>query len=85
MFILTTGAVFEFIADIGLSYTSKSGTVYNGDVTDLMFIIAMFLLSAGINLIDTKKSEELKQDLGDTAPTSDQMFFAAQSPPPLTS
>ncbi|EKD99459.1 MAG: hypothetical protein ACD_22C00253G0001, partial [uncultured bacterium] len=26
MFILTTGAVFEFIADIGLSYTSKSGT-----------------------------------------------------------
>lgn len=42
------GLMAMFIADTVLSYTSSLGTAYSGDLGDLLFTIAVFLLTFGL-------------------------------------
>lgn len=50
--VLTLGMIFMFFSDIGLSYTSTLDLAYNGDVIDLLFTLAVFLISLGVNQAD---------------------------------
>lgn len=50
--LLIMGFVVNYLADLGLSYTSTVETFYNGGFVDLLFTVAMFLLSLGTTLLD---------------------------------
>lgn len=55
--LLVLGFIMNYLADMGLSYTSTIGTFYNGGFVDLLFTTAMFLLSLGTNLLDANNKE----------------------------
>lgn len=42
------GFVINFFADFSFSYTTTVGTYYNGNISDLLFVAAMFTISFGI-------------------------------------
>ena len=50
------GFVVNYFADFGFSYTTTVGTFYNGNWVDLLFASAMFILSFGINSINTRNT-----------------------------
>lgn len=55
IFITLYGYVLMFIADFTFSYTTTLNTYYNGSISDLFFVLAMFVISFGIASIDGKE------------------------------
>lgn len=55
--ILTVLAGFGlmYVADFVFSYVSGKGTYYNGDISDILFLIALTVLSAALCLLDPSK------------------------------
>lgn len=55
---ILTGLAFMFVADSVLSYTTTAGTAYSGDIGDLLFTCAVFLLTFGLlGFNNIKRSE----------------------------
>ena len=54
VFITILGFIVMFLADFSFSYTTTVGTYYNGNISDLLFAIALFVISFGINGLDAK-------------------------------
>lgn len=50
------GFVLMFISDFMFSYTTTVGIYYNGHLVDLLFTVAIFVISFGIASFDTKES-----------------------------
>ncbi|MBI1839124.1 MAG: hypothetical protein HYR95_02435 [Candidatus Colwellbacteria bacterium] len=50
--LLLIGFLAMYLADFSFSYTTTQGTYYSSDWVDLLFLSAMFLLSAGVNALD---------------------------------
>lgn len=50
------GFFINYFADFGFSYTTTIETHYNGNWVDLLFTTAVFVLSFGINSLDTNDS-----------------------------
>jgi len=48
IFFILIGLGMMFVADSYFSYTTTVGTAYNGDFGDLVFMIAMYLLTCGL-------------------------------------
>lgn len=48
------GFVFMFISDFMFSYTTTVESYYNGHLVDLLFTVAIFVISLGITSFDTK-------------------------------
>ena len=48
------GFVFMFISDFMFSYTTTVESYYNGHLVDLLFTVAIFVISFGIASFDTK-------------------------------
>lgn len=53
--ILLLGFVANYFADAGFSYATTLGTHYNGNWVDLLFTLAMYLMSFGVNNIDPQE------------------------------
>lgn len=51
VFTLLIGFVIMFFADFLFSYTTTVGTYYNGNLPDLLFAVAMFTISYGVDSI----------------------------------
>jgi hypothetical protein len=51
IFIILIGFVVMFFADFSFSYTTTVGTYYNGNFPDLLFAVAMFAISFGVDSI----------------------------------
>ncbi len=49
------GFVFMFISDFTFSYTTTVGSYYNGHLADLLFTVAIFVISFGVASFDTKE------------------------------
>jgi hypothetical protein len=56
--ILMAGFVVNFISDITFSYTTTNGSYFNGHFVDLLFMIAMYLLSLSLVLLSPKLSSK---------------------------
>lgn len=56
IFITLFGFVLMFFADFSFSYTTTLGTYYDGDIFNLLFILALFTIGFGINSIDGKET-----------------------------
>lgn len=54
--VLLSGFVVNYMADFGFSYTTTTGSFYNGSWVDLLFATAVFLLSFAINSFDVPDS-----------------------------
>lgn len=54
VFITLAGFVIMFSADFSFSYTTTVNTYFNGSFPDLLFAIAMFVMSFGINSFDIR-------------------------------
>lgn len=52
VFITLLGFVTMFFADFSFSYTTTVGTYYNGNFADLLFAVAMFIISFGVTSLD---------------------------------
>jgi hypothetical protein len=50
--IIMLGFIANYFADMGLSYLSTINEYYNGGLPDLLFAIAMCLLSLGVNMLE---------------------------------
>lgn len=53
VFITLFGFVAMFFADFSFSYMTTLNTYYNGSISDLFFVAALFIISFGIVSIDT--------------------------------
>lgn len=53
VFITLLGFIVMFLADFSFSYTTTVGTYYNGNYADLLFAVAMFIISFGVDSIDS--------------------------------
>lgn len=51
VFIILIGFVIMFFADFSFSYTTTVGTYFNGNFPDLLFAVAMFAISFGVDSI----------------------------------
>ncbi len=56
--ILLLGFVFNYIADFIFSYTTTTGSFFVGDFGDLIFTLALFMLTFGVLGFDKKILEE---------------------------
>ena len=56
VFITLLGFVIMFLADFFFSYTTTVGTYYNGNFPDLLFAVAMFVISFGVVSFDIKEA-----------------------------
>ncbi len=54
VFVTLLGFVIMFLADFSFSYTTTVGTYYNGNTADLLFALAMTVISIGITSIDAR-------------------------------
>lgn len=54
VFIVLLGFIFMFMADFLFSYTTTVGSYYNGNIADLLFAVAMSVISIGVTSFDTK-------------------------------
>ncbi|OGK09906.1 hypothetical protein A2767_01790 [Candidatus Roizmanbacteria bacterium RIFCSPHIGHO2_01_FULL_35_10] len=54
--IILFGFIINYFADFGFSYTTTVESYFNGNWVDLLFATAMFILSFGINSINTKNT-----------------------------
>jgi hypothetical protein len=50
------GFVIMYIADFSFSYTTTLGTYFNGNISDLFFTTALFLISFGVASMDGRDS-----------------------------
>ncbi|HVU06199.1 MAG TPA: hypothetical protein VHE10_00145 [Candidatus Paceibacterota bacterium] len=55
--LILAGLAAMFVADSIFSYTTTVGTAYNGDIGDLAFTVAVFLLTCGLLGFNKIKSE----------------------------
>lgn len=53
--ILLFGFILMFFADFSFSYETTLGTYYDGDIMNLLFIAALFMMSFGITSMDMKE------------------------------
>src|SRR3990167_9908765 len=56
IFIILAGFVVMFMADFSFSYATTIGTYYNGNISDLLFATAIFVLSFGISSLDIEET-----------------------------
>ena len=54
--IILIGFIINYLADFSFSYTTTIESYFNGNWVDLLFATAMFILSFGINSINTKST-----------------------------
>lgn len=54
VFITIIGFIIMFMADFSFSYTTTVGTYYNGNLADLLFALAMFVISIGITSFEIR-------------------------------
>lgn len=54
VFITILGFVLMFAADFSFSYSTTVGTYYNGNFPDLLFAIAVFVISLGVDSLNPK-------------------------------
>lgn len=52
--IILLGFAFMFISDFTFSYVTTVGSYYNGHFADLLFTVAIFIISFGVASFDTK-------------------------------
>lgn len=51
--ILIFGFILNYIADVIFVFTTTVGTYFNGNISDLLYVIMLFILSIGISKMDT--------------------------------
>jgi hypothetical protein len=56
IFITLLGFLAMFAADFSFSYTTTVGTYYNGNYADLLFAVAMYIISFGVDSIESPDS-----------------------------
>lgn len=49
------GFIFMFISDFSFSYTTTVGSYYNGHLADLLFTVAIFVISFGVISLDVSE------------------------------
>ncbi len=54
--IIILGFIFMFISDFTFSYSTTVGSYFNGHLADLLFTVAIFVISFGVVSFDTKET-----------------------------
>ncbi|MEK7502064.1 MAG: hypothetical protein AAB609_00900 [Patescibacteria group bacterium] len=54
--IIILGFIFMFISDFTFSYTTTVGSYFNGHFADLLFTVAIFVISFGVTGFDTQET-----------------------------
>ena len=59
--VLLVGFILNYIGDVIFVFTTTTGAYFNGHISDLIYVLMIFVLSLGISMMDYKRLSEVKE------------------------